>query len=320
MLRRHTLAGTGYSVSELCFGMGGFGTTVRDDRTDRMIAAYLEASGNFFDTAHCYLFWEENGNGASERELGASLRRLGVRDQVVIATKGGHPDGGADYPRPDAYLSEQVLRSDIEESLDRLGDSHIDLYYLHRDDPRVPVSEIIDFLNEEIRQGRLGALGASNWSVQRMAEANAYAARHGMHGFVASSIMACLADPDWKITAEPTMRYLTSEEKQWHTATQMPIVAYSATGVGFFSRTADPTRPPTNATNEARRKRARSLAAELGCTPTQVAVAWLLHQPYPIFPLFGTTNPIHLQELLAAPAISLTAEQVHWLRHGEAKP
>lgn len=315
-MRQRQLPGSDLTVSELCFGMGGIGTTVRGEQTDRLVTAYLEAGGNFFDTAHCYLFWEEGGDGASERELGACLRRLGVRDQVVVATKGGHPDGGPAYRRPNHYLSEAVLKSDIDESLERLGETCIDLYYLHRDDPRMPVGEIIGILNREIKRGRLRYLGASNWSVQRIAEANAYAEQHGLHGFVVSSVMCSLADPDWKLTPEPTMRYVTFEEESWHTDTQMPIVAYSATGVGFFARTADSGKPAANPENEARRERAQRLAAELEVTPTQIAVAWLLHQPYPILPLFGTTKPAHLAELLASDRIALTPEQVRWLRHG----
>ncbi|MCW3097774.1 MAG: hypothetical protein JWL77_3392 [Chthonomonadaceae bacterium] len=315
-MRRRRLPGTERDVSELCFGMGGFGTTVRGDATDRMVAAYLEAEGDFFDTAHCYLFWEENGDGASERELGACLRRLGVRDRVTVATKGGHPDGGPAYRRPDDYLSEKTLTSDIDESLERLGDERIDLYYLHRDDPRMTVEEIVDILNREIQRGRIGLIGTSNWSVQRIAAANAYAASQGLHGFVVSSVMCSLADPDWKIGPEPTMRYVTSEEQTWHTATQMPIVAYSATGTGYFARAPDSTKSPTHPANEARRERAQSLAAQLGCSPTQIAIAWLLHQPYPILPLFGTTKPAHLQEILNAVDITLTPDQVRWLRHG----
>ena len=315
-MRIRRLPGTELDVSSLCFGMGGFGTTTRGDKTDRLVAAYLEAGGNFFDTAHCYLFWEENGDGASERELGACLRRLGVRDTVVVATKGGHPDAGEKYRRPDAYLSEAVITSDIDESLERLGDARIDLYYLHRDDPRVPVAEIIGMMNREIERGRVRALGASNWSVERIAAANDYANRHGLHGFVVSSVMACLADPEWKIGSEPTMRCVTAAEETWHTTTQMPIVAYSATGGGFFARTSDAGGSSRNEANEARRERARSLAQQLGCSPTQIALAWLLHQPYPVLPLFGTTSPAHLAEILGSTAIALTPEQTQWLRNG----
>ncbi len=315
-MQRRQLPGTEFEVSALCFGMGGFGTTTRGDKTDRLVSAYLEAGGNFFDTAHCYLFWEQNGDGASERELGASLRRLGLRDQVIVATKGGHPDAGDAYQRPDGYLSEKLITSDIDESIERLGDERIDLYYLHRDDPRLPVAEIIGMLNKEIERGRLRSLGASNWSVPRIAAANDYASRHGLHGFVVSSVMASLADPDWKIGPEPTMRYVTRDEETWHTATQMPLVAYSATGTGYFARTSDEAKPDANPANEARRERAQSLASKLGCSPTQIAIAWLLHQPYPIVPLTGTTNPAHLVEIFGATAVPLTPEQVHWLRHG----
>src|SRR5436305_14823669 len=105
------------TVSRFCFGAGAFGTSVKGDTADRLLAAFVEAGGNFFDTAHCYAFWTPGGLGASERELADSLRRIGAWDGAVVATKGGHPDGGRDYPRPSDVLSEAVVNSDIEQSL-----------------------------------------------------------------------------------------------------------------------------------------------------------------------------------------------------------
>src|SRR5262249_42209713 len=138
-MKRHPIPGTELKVSALCYGGGSFGAAVRGAELDRLVAAYIEAGGNFLDTAHCYAFWKAEGAGAGARELGACLRRLRCGDRVVVATKGGHPDGGEAYRRPDDYLSERVLTADIDESLHRLRVERIDLYYLHRDDPRVPV-------------------------------------------------------------------------------------------------------------------------------------------------------------------------------------
>jgi aryl-alcohol dehydrogenase-like predicted oxidoreductase len=305
-----TLPETNLTVSRFCFGTGAFGTAVNDDQADRLLAAFVEAGGSFFDTAHCYAFWAQNGLGASERELGASLRRIGAWEKAVIATKGGHPDGGPDYRRPADFLSEHVIHSDIEDSLDRLGTGCIDLFYLHRDDGRTEVGDIIEILNREIALGRVHALGASNWSVRRMAEANAYASRRGLRGFVISQVQWSLSQPDWTAESDdPTMRSAGTEEIEWHAETGIPIAAFSATGNGFFGKEG----AASNPTNLSRRERARTVAAALGCTPTQVAVAWLLHQKPIVIPVFSTANLSHLNEVLAADYVALDAESVAYL-------
>jgi aryl-alcohol dehydrogenase-like predicted oxidoreductase len=313
-VNRHTLPQTDLKVSALCFGLGSFGTRVRDDAADRLLAAFFEAGGNFVDTAHCYSFWEPNGLGASERELGACLRRLSCRDEVVIGTKGGHPDMGASYPRPDRYLAPEVIASDLDESLDRLGLAAVDLYYLHRDDPRVPVAEVIDALNREIDRGRVRAIAASNWSVGRIAAANEYAAARGLQGFVASQVHWNLGVPEWKSSSDPTMRSVTDDDADWYAAAGLPVVAYSATANGFFAGNPRTTALAENPMNVARRARAQDLAARKGCTPNQIALAYLLHQPARVIPLFSTTRLEHLHDALGAVAIALTPEQVAQLR------
>lgn len=311
-----TIPGTDLQISAMCMGTIGFGTTVRGRDTDRLVAAFIEAGGCFFDTAHCYAFWMEDGLGASERELGASLRRLGCWGKVVVATKGGHPDAGPKYRRPDDYMSESMIRSDLDESLERLGTERIDLYYLHRDDPRMPVDKVIDILNREIERGRIRSIGASNWSVERMSAANLYAARAGRQGFVASELQWSLAQPNWQVGPDPTTRFVTPEIALWHTEANLPLVAYSATGSGYFSGAAKNPSTYDNPTNRARRKRAQELAKQVGCTPVQVALAYLLHQPGRVIPLFGTTDPAHLTEILGANEVSLAPEQVAWLQEG----
>ncbi len=313
-MEHHRLRDTPLEVSTFCLGTGGFGTRVRDADTDRLVAAYLEAGGNFFDTAHCYAFWEPGGLGASERELGACLHRLGCRGGVVVATKGAHPDGGPDYPRPDRYLSAQVIASDLDESLDRLGLEWVDLYYLHRDDPRVPVEEVLGILNGEVARGRIRYLGASNWSVSRLAAAQEAAARLGLRPFVISQVQWSLAVPTWQPSSDPTTRFAAEEEARWHEENGLPIAAYTSTAQGYFAGRADPLFDTP--ANQARRERAREVAARHGCTPSQVALAYLLHQPLQVIPILGTTDPRHLAEDLGATSVSLTPEEVHYLRDG----
>ena len=113
------------------------------------------------------------------------------------------------------------------------------------------------------------------------------------------------------------MRYVTPEEVYWHTATGLPIMAYAATAGGYFSDSASGNVGYDNPTNRARRERAIQLASQMGCTPTQIAFAWLLNQKPTVLPLFGTTNPAHLEEILASLKVCLTPRQVQWLYGGE---
>lgn len=315
-MQRVTLPNTDLEVSALCLGGGGLGALVTGDAADHLVSDFLEAGGNFIDTAHCYSFWESAGAGCSEREVGASLRRLGAWDQVVVGTKGGHPAVGEGYPRPDYYLAPEVISSDVEDSLERLGCERIDLYYLHRDDTRVPAEEVMDALNAEVEHGRLRYLAASNWSTERMAAANDYAARTGKRGFVASQVQWSLAVPTWKPGPDPTTRYVTAEDAAWHQETGIPIVAYSATASGYFAGAEGGTRAYETPENTARKARAAQLATELGCTPNQIALAYLRGAGPLTIPLFSTSRREHLAEGLGSLTVELTPEQCRWLRDG----
>jgi aryl-alcohol dehydrogenase-like predicted oxidoreductase len=312
-VKRYRLAGTEMDVSCLCQSAAPFGTSVRGADMHRLYDAFRQAGGNFFDTAHCYCFWMADGIGASERALGECLRRSGDRAQVVIGTKGGHPAVPPTYPRPDAYLAPEVIAADVHDSLERLGVDRIDLFFLHRDDPRVPVAEIMDALNAEVARGRLRCLGASNWGTVRIEAANAYAVRRGLQGFVASQPQWNLAQPN--PPSDPTMRFVCEDDERWHTRHQFPVVAYSPTACGYFA-SPDPVagRPFDNPVSRVRHQRAWQLAAQLGVTPNQIALAWLLAQPFPVIPILGTTKLDHLADALGSTSVQLTAGQVQWLR------
>jgi hypothetical protein len=319
-MKRISIAGIPVEVAVLGFGCTGLGSAIRGDAAVTLVSDYLAAGGNHFDTAHCYGFWTPEGVGSSERELGRIIHELGCRDEVVVVSKGGHPEGDENYRRPNDFLNPSVLLCDIENSLYRLGVETIDLYYLHRDDGKTPVSKIIDTLNAFIQKGWVRALGASNWSTARMAEANAYAAGQGLQGFVISQIQGSLAVANHTPTADPTHRPLDSETIAWHRETKMPVAAFSATANGYFADNPSPSAITfyDNPVSQGRRARARELAAQLGVTPVQIAFAYLLHEDgFPILPLFSTTSPRHLAETLASDTLKLTMEQVRYLRDSE---
>jgi aryl-alcohol dehydrogenase-like predicted oxidoreductase len=314
-MKRRRLPSTNLEVSPLCLGVLPFGTIIRGGDMYRLYDTFREAGGNFFDTAHCYCFWIKRGHGASERALGECIRGAGDRAEVVVATKGGHPAVPPQYPRPDWYQAPEVIARDVQDSLERLGVEQIDLYYLHRDDLRLPVGEIIGALNEQIASGRVRYLGASNWSTARIAEANAYAAKHGLLGFVAS-------EPHWNLAVrhqmpDPTMRLFNDEDEHWHARHLLPVVPYTPTAGGYFASNGERAKDAfENPASRARLMRARELAKRLEVTPNQVALAWLMSHPFPVVPILGTTKVDHLMDGLGAADVRLTAEQVRWLRDG----
>lgn len=311
-----TLPYTPLQVSALCLGTAEFGAYITGENARCLLEEYLYLGGNFIDTAHCYAFWTPAGAGCSEREVGKIIRALGVREQVIIATKGGNPAGGTAYPRPDRYMSPELVARDLAESLDRLQMERVDLYYLHRDDPLVPVDEVIDSLNEHIRAGRVRAIGASNWSTARIEQANRYAVQRGLQGFIISQVQWSLAIPNWKPRADPTTRYVTREDAEWYAQHKIPVAAYTATASGYFSGMQKGEEGFGNPANAEKRERVGRLAQQMGVTPTQIALAWLLHQKPTVIPIFSTSNLEHLKECMSAVQVSLTPQQVDWLTYG----
>jgi aryl-alcohol dehydrogenase-like predicted oxidoreductase len=315
-MKQHAIPYTDLHVSALCYGLGPFGSRVKGAEMERLYGTFREADGNFFDTAHCYAFWLEEGAGCSERALGECLRRFGDREHVVIGTKGGHPEVSPDYLRPDRYLAPEVIASDIRDSLERLGIEAIDLYYLHRDDPRVPVGEIVDTLNREIEAGHIRYPGASNWPVERIEAANRYAAEKGLRGFVASQPQWSLGEPNWRPGPEPTMRFVTEEDRAWYGEHDVAVIPYSSTSNGYFATGGERGRDFQNETTAGRLRRAQQLAAELGCTASQIALAYLMCQGFLVVPIIGTADEEHLHDALGTVQVELSSEQVRWLRDG----
>jgi len=305
-------------LSAMCMGNSAFGTGQPEAQTDRLYAAFRQAGGNCFDSAHCYCFWLPSGMGSSERALGQCIRRHGDSGKVCIITKGGHPAVLPAYPRSEHYLSPEVIASDIADSLKHLQCDVIDLYILHRDDTRVPVGEIIDTLNRHIAAGQVRTIGASNWSVARISQANAYAAQKRLHGFVASQPQFNLGQPNAPIpTTDPAMRYLSAADIAWHRTSGLPVICYSPTAGGYFASGGQRGKSAyDNATSRSRLERAMQLAQRLNVSVGQIALAYLRCQPFPVIPILGTTNVEHLQEAMAAADISLTDQTVQWLENG----
>lgn len=331
MLRPLLIAGTSLRVSEMALGTMNWGTSVAEKTAFELFDLYHAAGGNVIDTAHLYACWQntpagENGLGVAEKTIGRLLKeRDGIRRHLVIISKGGHPSFAPDYLRPAQYLSPALVHKDLGESLERLGLPMIDLYFLHRDDRRVPVGEIVDMMNELVGEGKIRYFGASNWSCARIAQANEYAAKKGVMGFVASQPKYSLALPTgaiqdagtWGIP-EPaddlTTRFLTPADVRWHRQTGFPAFCFAPTSRGFFATSGVKAAGEYDLPeSRARLARAVELAAKKNANANQIALAWLRAQNFPAIPLVGPSTADHLRDALAAADIRLTPDEARWL-------
>lgn len=314
-MRSITLPGTDLRVSHVCYGGVAWGTSHKGEAMDRLVNAFRDLGGNFFDTAHCYSFWLPGGTGASELALGDYLRRNGGKG-LVIATKGGHRSEPG-YRKVDQYLSPGRIAADIDDSLARLGVDTIDFYWLHRDDTRVPATEVIDTLNAEVKRGRVQYLGASNWSMERIDAANAHARKHGLRGFVATQPEWSLGLPDMKSRAAMMLRFFDDDDRRRCEAQHFPVIPYTPTAGGYFGSGGERAKSAfENPTSRARLERVKQLATRLGKSNNQIALAFLMSHAFPVIPILGTTQVDHLNDAAAAVEIRLTAEQLAWLRDG----
>lgn len=313
-----TLPGTVLAVSTMALGTAAFGTMVEESASFGMLDAFAGAGGTLIDTAHVYADWHGGERHRSEKTIGAWLKQRGRSDDVVIATKGGHPDLSTPLiPR----LSPAEIVSDLEESLRCLGVEHIDLYFLHRDDPSRPVAEIMEVLDGQVRLGKIGTIGCSNWHAARIAEAQRMAKVGGLAPFVASQAFWSLA------TANPgafaSDHVLIDEDAVRHYRDQnLPILAYTSQARGFFSKAAvagaahlkpDLRAAFDNPENRGRLDRAIILARELGVAVSAITLAYLTSREVACIPIIGPMTITQLQDSLAAADLRLTVEMVRFL-------
>jgi predicted dehydrogenase/aryl-alcohol dehydrogenase-like predicted oxidoreductase len=265
---------------------------------------FVERGGTTFDTAYIY------GGGRGEKLLGQWITSRGNRDEIVVIGKGAHTP----------YCDPASITRQLEESLERLQTDHVDLYLMHRDNEEIPVREFVDVMDEHFTAGRIKAYGGSNWSLERFDEANAYAEANGKQPFTLLSNHLSLArayDVPWA-----GCRQVSDDESQaWLRERQVALFPWSSQARGFFTGRAKPedrsdeelVRCFYSDENFRRLDRARELAAAKGVEPTAIALAWLLHQPYPVFPLIGPRHISETRTSLPGLSVTLTDEEVAYL-------
>lgn len=303
-------------VSDLCLGCGDFGGSIDRASSYTLLDRFVELGGNFLDTAHVYNDWIPGERSRSEKVLGNWMHARRNREDIVLATKGGHPGlRSMHIPR----LSPQEILGDLDDSLVYLQTDVIDLYWLHRDDPSRPVEEIIDLLANQVKAGKIRYFGASNWSVERLRAANEYAARAGKPGFLADQVMWNAAVVDRSAIPDPTIEVMSPALWEYHRDTGIAAIPYTSQANGFFHKMElgklDRMNPGLRGHYplEPNRKRfaaIQAIRAQRDLTVTQVVLAYLLSQPFPTVPIIGPKTISQLEDSLSASGIRLTTDQL----------
>ncbi len=325
-MRNVHITGTELNTSALCLGTAMFGVTPSESDSCKQMDCFFEAGGNFLDTARIYSDWVPGEKGRSERIIGNYLADRKTREQWFISSKGGHPLLSAmDIPR----LSREELISDIDGSLKALKTDYIDLYYLHRDNTKLPVEEIIGWMNEFVIAGRIRYFGCSNWKTQRIREAQRYAKASGKMGFAANQALWNIGCLNMKPSADRTLVVMDNEMRQFHHETKLAAIPYSSQAGGFFSMLNsddNSTRQaalksnyasPTNLTLFATIK---ELAQKYKVPVSHIVLAYLTLQPTTVIPVFSSDTIEQLNETILSTDIELTHDEIELLELASKPP
>jgi aryl-alcohol dehydrogenase-like predicted oxidoreductase len=297
------LGRSGLQVAPIAFGGNVFGWTADEPASFALLDAFVDAGFNLIDTADVYSRWVPgHAGGESETIIGRWLRRSGKRDRVLIATK-----VGKDMGQGRIGLSRRWIRQAVHDSLTRLQTDRIDLYQAHDDDAAIPLEETLAAFAELIREGKVRAIGASNYSAPRLAEALAVSARLGLPRYESLQPLYNLCErAPYEAELEPLCR-----------AEGLGVINFYGLARGFltgkYRREADLGQSPRgggvraylNPRGFAILDALDAVAAARGATPAQVALAWQIARSGITAPIASATSVAQWQELAGAARLAL---------------
>jgi aryl-alcohol dehydrogenase-like predicted oxidoreductase len=316
MMEKRRLGRSDLMVSSLCLGGNVFGWTADEATSFKLLDAYTDAGLNFIDTADVYSTWAPgNKGGESETIIGKWMKARGNRSKLVIATKVGSEMG------PDRKgLSKGYIRSAVEASLQRLQTDYIDLYQSHRDDLDTPQQETLEAYGELIREGKVRAIGASNFTAARLKEALSISAEHGLPRYESLQPKYNLHDrAEYESELEPLCR---QEE--------IGVIPYYGLASGFltgkyrseadFGKSVRGGRMAAYLNDRGRRilSALDNVSARHGATPAQVALAWLMARPGLTSPIASATSVEQMQDIVKATRLRLPSNDIAELDQASA--
>lgn len=318
MIEKRLLGQSGISVSEIALGTMYFGWKDSRESSVERLNQYFEAGGNFIDTANVYTRREAEGldlygkdfdkfrDGASERLIGSWMKEKKNRDKIILATKVGFS-----YPGIEIGTSRKQIKTECEKSLKRLDTDYIDLYYLHMDDKKTPFEESLGALDELVREGKVRAVGVSNFTAERLREAGSVSKREGF------APISCIQNKGTYLTPRADVDYgrqapLDSAVISLAEELGITPIAYSPLAKGYYAKRekglAECYQSPEN---EEKIKILDKAARELGVTPVQLVYAYLIGNSPSIIPIAASSTKEQFCEVLDALKISLSADIVN---------
>jgi aryl-alcohol dehydrogenase-like predicted oxidoreductase len=312
-MQKRRLGKSDLHVAPLCLGGNVFGWTADEVVSFRLLDAFVEAGFNFIDTADVYSKWAPGHHGGeSETIIGDWLRRRGKRADVIIATK-----VGSDMGRGKKGLSMAYIARAAEESLRRLGTDYIDLYQSHRDDPETPIEETLEAYGALIKAGKVRAIGASNFTAERLAASLEASAKHGLPRYET-------LQPEYNLMVRDFERELAPLCARH----ELGVIPYYGLASGFltgkYRSKADLRQSPRGEDVEAYlNERGFNVLAALDevaarhrASPAQVALAWLMTKV--TAPIASATSLEQLGDLMAAARLKLDPSDVAKLETASA--
>ena len=300
-MQQRTLGRTNIQVSSICLGGNVFGWTIDEATSFEVLDAFVAGGGNFIDSADVYAAWVQKV-GISETILGKWMKARGNRHNIILATK-----CGSELAPDKKGLSKAYIMQAVEASLQRLQTDYIDLYQSHVDDPTVPMEETMEAFNTLVQQGKVRALGCSNFSGARLYQALEVSAKHGWARYETIQPRYNLVDRDIEADQLPICR-----------AANVSVIPYYALAAGFLTgkyRKGQPLPSTARASNVNTRymndkgfaviEQLDAAAKATGATMGQVAVAWLLARPGITAPIASATSVAQVNELVGAAALKL---------------
>ena len=305
-------------MARISFGAGVFDNYDRRDEYFRWLDTYFENGGNVIDTARVYCDWCESGKDTSEKVVGEWLKYSGIkREDVIVVTKCAHPPLGNMVKN---RLTEKDINSDIERSLELLGLESVDILFLHRDNSAALVDEVIDTLDGVKNDGKTRFIGASNWSTERITQANNYALTVNKTQFSVSQISYSLAVTTPKECGDETLVCMNQKEYEFYKSNNFPVMAFASQGKGFFSKylAMDELTKKIQSRfysnkNLKRAEVVKELCEEKDVSPAAIALAFITSQPMPTSAIIGMSSKEQLLDSLSMSDLALTESELERL-------
>jgi len=310
-MEKREIGTSGIKVYPFAFGGNVFGWTIDEKASFEILDAFVDGGLDFIDTADVYSAWKPgNKGGESETIIGNWLKKSGKRDKIVIATKVGMEMG------PDKKgLSKAYITKAVEDSLTRLQTDYIDLYQSHKDDTETPLTETLETYTDLIKQGKVRAIGASNYSADRLKQALEISDNTGLAQY------QCL-QPEYNLYArEGYEKELESLCKEYN----IGVITYFSLASGFLtgkyrseadfdkSQRGGGMKKYMNERGFRILKALDEVAAEYKSTPATVALAWVIERPGITAPIASATSTKQLNDIFAATKLNLSRESIQLL-------